>query len=218
MLKTKKTKEILNEWHKFENRNRLNESQGASGRAKPSPSQRARELLKKLEDKFGAGPFYDYSHFDNFGDDDMYEDTPSGPTGIQIEYQEILDFVNSTGEIEISDMGLGDFITAEDDSFYESGIHSSVLNIVKSGVANLPSGEYAEFGYVELDDGVGVEALKPIAYCRTVDIPNIAFGNRLDVSAIKDTNGNILKAAQNYTVVNIQADRTGFSALMLEEV
>ena len=72
--------------------------------------------------------------------------------------------------------------------------------------------------YVELDDGVGVEALKPIAYCRTVDVPNIAFGNRLDVSAIKDTNGNILKAAQNYTVVNIQADRTGFSALMLEEV
>jgi len=72
--------------------------------------------------------------------------------------------------------------------------------------------------YVELNDGVGVEALKPIAYCRTVDVPNIAFGNRLDVSAIKDTNGNILKAAQNYTVVNIQADRTGFSALMLEEV
>jgi hypothetical protein len=72
--------------------------------------------------------------------------------------------------------------------------------------------------YVEQEEGIGVEALKPIAYCRTVDIPNIAFGNRLDVSAIKDTNGNILKAAQNYTVVNIQADRTGFSALMLEEV
>ena len=160
MLKTKKTKEILNEWHKFENRNRLNESQGASGRSKPRPSQRARELLKKLEDKFGSGPFYDYSHFDNHGDDEMYEDTPSGPTGIQIEYQEILDFVNSTGEIEISDMTLGDFITAEDDLFYESGIHSSDLNIVKSGVANLPSGEYAEFGYVELDDGERI----PVVY------------------------------------------------------
>ena len=72
--------------------------------------------------------------------------------------------------------------------------------------------------YVEQEEGIGVEALKPIAYCRTIDIPNIAFGNRLDVSAIKDTNGNILKAAQNYTVVNIQVDRTGFSALMLEEV
>jgi len=72
--------------------------------------------------------------------------------------------------------------------------------------------------YVEQDEGVGVEALKPIAYCRTIDVPNIAFGNTLDVSAIKDTNGNILKAAQSYTVVNIQADRTGFSALMLEEI
>ena len=72
--------------------------------------------------------------------------------------------------------------------------------------------------YVEQEEGIGVEALKPIAYCRTIDVPNIAFGNTLNVSAIKDTNGNILKAAQSYTVVNIQADRTGFSALMLEEI
>mgnify|MGYP003133946063 CR=1 FL=1 len=72
--------------------------------------------------------------------------------------------------------------------------------------------------YVEQVEGIGVEALKPIAYCRTVDVPNISFGNTLNVSAIKDTNGNTLKAAQNYTVVNIQADRTGFSALMLEEI
>jgi hypothetical protein len=72
--------------------------------------------------------------------------------------------------------------------------------------------------YVEQEEGIGVEALKPIAYCRTIDVPNIAYGDSLNVSAIKDTNGNVLKAAQNYTVVNIQSDRTGFSALMLEEV
>ena len=72
--------------------------------------------------------------------------------------------------------------------------------------------------YVEQEEGIGVEALKPMAYCRTIDIPSIAYGDGLNVSAIKDTNGNILKAAQNYTVVNIQADRTGFSALMLEEI
>ena len=41
---------------------------------------------------------------------------------------------------------------------------------------------------------------------------------RLVVSAIKDVDGNTLKAAQNYTIVNIQSDRTGFSALMLEEI
>ena len=72
--------------------------------------------------------------------------------------------------------------------------------------------------YVEQEEGIGVEALKPIAYCRTVDVPSITFGNTLNVSAIKDVDGNTLKAAQNYTVVNIQSDRTGFSALMLEEI
>jgi hypothetical protein len=160
VLKTNKTKQILNEWRKFENRNRLNESQGASVRSKPRPSQRARELLKKLNDKFGSGPFYDYSHFDNHSDDEMISNYQHGDEGIQVEYQEIADFVNSTGEIEISDMTLGDFITAEDDLFYESGIHASDLNIVKSGIANLPSGEYAEFGYVELDDGERI----PVVY------------------------------------------------------
>ena len=72
--------------------------------------------------------------------------------------------------------------------------------------------------YIEQDEGVGVEATQPMAYCRTIDIPNIAFGDTLNVSAIKDVDGNTLKAAQNYTVVNIQKDRTGFSALMLEEI
>ena len=72
--------------------------------------------------------------------------------------------------------------------------------------------------YVEQEEGIGVESLKPIAYCKTLDVPNIVFGDTLNVSAIKDVNGNTLKAAQNYTVVNIQADRTGFSALMLEVI
>ena len=72
--------------------------------------------------------------------------------------------------------------------------------------------------YVEQEEGIGVEALKPIAYCRTLVVPNIAFGNNFYVSAITDVEVNILKAAQNFTVVNIQADRTGFSSLMLEEI
>tara|TARA_Y100001937_G_C6853836_1_gene213282 strand:- start:11 stop:364 length:354 start_codon:yes stop_codon:yes gene_type:complete len=72
--------------------------------------------------------------------------------------------------------------------------------------------------YVEQIEGIGVEALKPIAYCRTIDVPNIVFGNTLNVSAIKDVDGNTLKAAQNYTVVNVQSDRTGFSVIMLEEI
>ena len=72
--------------------------------------------------------------------------------------------------------------------------------------------------YVEQLDGTGVEALKPIAFCRTIDIPSVVFGNTLNVSAIKDVDGNTLKSAQNYTIVNVQSDKTGFSALMLEEI
>ena len=72
--------------------------------------------------------------------------------------------------------------------------------------------------YDEQEEGVGVEATHPIAYCRSVDVPSISYGNTLAVSAIKDVDGNTLKAAQNYTIVNVQSDRTGFSALMLEEI
>jgi|TARA_R100001129_G_scaffold162598_1_gene127851 hypothetical protein len=71
--------------------------------------------------------------------------------------------------------------------------------------------------YVETQEGIGVEQSQPIAYCRTVDVPSASFGDTLNVAAIKDVDGNTLKAAQNYKIVNVQADRTGFSALLLEE-
>mgnify|MGYP003126174599 FL=1 len=73
--------------------------------------------------------------------------------------------------------------------------------------------------YIEQDGfEVPIEATQPIAYCRSIDVPNISHGNTLAVSAIKDVDGNTLKAAQTYTVVSIQSDRTGFTALELEEV
>jgi len=73
--------------------------------------------------------------------------------------------------------------------------------------------------YIEQEGlDVSVEATQPIAYCRSIDVPNISHGNTLAVSAIKDVDGNTLKAAQTYTVVSIQSDRTGFTALELEEV
>jgi len=72
--------------------------------------------------------------------------------------------------------------------------------------------------YTEQEQGIGVEALQPIAYCRTVDAPNASYGDTLAVSAITDVEGNTLKAAQSYTIVNVQSDRTGFTALQLEEL
>jgi len=65
---------------------------------------------------------------------------------------------------------------------------------------------------------VSVEATQPVAYCRSIDVPTIAHGNTLQVSAIKDVEGNTLNPATNFTVVNIQSDRTGFSALQLEKI
>lgn len=148
MKKSAVTKNILNEWRKFENRN-LNESQGAAVRLKPKPSQRARELLKKLESKFGVGGFNDYSMFDNHDDYEMIDPDD----GYQHAFQEVADFVNSSGEFDISDMTLGDFVISEDDSLLDIGTSGYELGIVKSGSFNTSNGEYYEFGYVELDDG-----------------------------------------------------------------
>jgi len=72
--------------------------------------------------------------------------------------------------------------------------------------------------YIQQDDGIGVEATKPIAYCRSIDVPNVVYGDLLNASATTDVEGNILKAAQNYTIINVQKDKTGFTVLMLEEI
>ena len=73
--------------------------------------------------------------------------------------------------------------------------------------------------YVEQDGlGVSIEATKPMAYCRSIDVPSIAHGNTLQVSATKDVEGNILSPAANFTIVSIQSDRTGFTALELEKI
>lgn len=65
---------------------------------------------------------------------------------------------------------------------------------------------------------VDVNGFQPVALVKTIDVPNVAFGDTLDVAAIKDTAGNILTAATSYTIVNVQPDRTGFTSLLLEEV
>ena len=139
--------------------NNTQNEQNMSIRLRPQPSQRPRKLLKKLESKFSAGPFYDYSHYDSQGDDEMIKDYGHGPEGIQVECQEIANFVNTNDEFEISDMELGDFVIAEDDYFFESDKSAHDLNITNAKMANLPSGEYAEFGFVELDAGENIPVL-----------------------------------------------------------
>lgn len=72
--------------------------------------------------------------------------------------------------------------------------------------------------FLEIDEGTGIESTTPAAYCRSVDISNVAINDNLNVSAIKDVDGNILKAATNYIIKNIENDKTGFIILKLEKV
>jgi hypothetical protein len=90
-------------------------------------------------------------------------------------------------------------------TYINSNGASSIINIILNNE------------FLENDVGVGIEGTQPIAYCRSVDLPSIAFGNQLNVTAVKDVDGNILSPAQNYTVVSIQSDRTGFTSLELEK-
>ena len=91
-------------------------------------------------------------------------------------------------------------------TYINSNNQSAVINIILNNE------------FLEADDGVGIQGTQPMAYCRSIDLPSIAHGNELQVTAVKDVDGNILSPAQNYTVVSIQSDRTGFTALELEKI
>ena len=65
--------------------------------------------------------------------------------------------------------------------------------------------------YFELAEDPGVEGSQPIAYCRSVDIPNVAHDDTLAVSAYLDADGNTIKAATTYKIINVQKDNNGFT-------
>ena len=49
MKKTKEANHILKEWHKFEYRNKINESQDITVKQRPKESQIEKDLMKKKE-------------------------------------------------------------------------------------------------------------------------------------------------------------------------
>lgn len=63
---------------------------------------------------------------------------------------------------------------------------------------------------------VSVEGLQPMVYGKAKDLRNAAHGDTLAFAAIKDLNGNTIKDATTYKVVNVQPDNTGVVALALE--
>ena len=64
---------------------------------------------------------------------------------------------------------------------------------------------------------VGVESSTPVAYCKTKDVPSAGHGDTLAFSALTDLDGNTLKGAKTYSVVNVQPDNTGVTVLILQE-
>ena len=57
----------------------------------------------------------------------------------------------------------------------------------------------------------------PVAYCKTKDVSSAAHGDTLAFAAQTDLDGNTIKGAKTYSVVNVQPDNTGVTALILQE-
>ena len=64
---------------------------------------------------------------------------------------------------------------------------------------------------------VGVESSTPVAYCKTKDVSSASHGDSLAFSAQTDLDGNTIKSAKTYSVVNVQPDNTGVTVLILQE-
>lgn len=72
--------------------------------------------------------------------------------------------------------------------------------------------------FLEADgESVNVETTIPIAYCRSIDVSNARHGDTLVVAAQKDLDGNTIKSATTYKVVETMPDKTGITMLKLEE-
>ena len=135
MKKTKKTKKIFQEWRKFENKQRLNESQSGSvntSRVRHVPSKAAKDLLKELESAYGRDIFYCYDRFDGHGDDEMI----SEEYGYQIEIEALTEHVKSMGGFS-SGISVSDIVMSEDDLIYEAGLNNG-LNLDNQGNFDVP--------------------------------------------------------------------------------
>lgn len=132
MIKTKETKEILREWHSFEQQNMINENQSSSQpqRKKIEPSEAAKKAKKELEDVFGKGRFWCYDNFDKqgFSDDEMI----NLEYGHQIEIEGLTKHIkNMPGfpkNVDVTDIVLGT------DEGYDIALDTSAGKIVRFDV------------------------------------------------------------------------------------
>ena len=156
MNKTKKTKEILKEWRKFESKEKVNESQtkppAPLKRIKYVPTQAARDLHKELEDFYGKDTFNCYDYFDQFGDEDMIH----LDDGYQIEFDSITDHTKKLPGFP-SNISTADIVWTNDDQLSDRGSDPRKLQLDTHGHFNIiwPVGPFKgskqNYGYGEID-------------------------------------------------------------------
>ena len=153
MKKTKKTKEILKEWRKFEFKGKINESQGGGPitRERYTPTQDAKDLLKELEDEYGKDIFYCYDRFDQHGDEEMIHEE----YGYQIEIESLTEHVKGMSGFP-SDIDVSDIVMSEDDLIYGAGINNGI-GVSNDGSFDVPwpvgpyQGDPQKYYYGEID-------------------------------------------------------------------
>ena len=154
MKKTKETKEILKEWRKFETKQNISESQGASGpvkRVKYTPSKEAKDLCKELEDVYGVDVFYCYDRFDNHGDEEMIHEE----YGYQIDIESLTEHVKGMSGFP-SNIDVSDIVMTEDDLIYQARINNGI-GVSNDGSFDVPwpvgpyQGDPQKYYYGEID-------------------------------------------------------------------
>ena len=105
-----------------------------------------------------------------------------------------------------------------DGYFDDSYGHGVSATYTPSGGSGSTIKVILEDEYLSVDGlTVGVEGSTPVAYCKTKDVSSASHGDTLAFAAQTDLDGNTLKSARTYSVVNVQPDNTGITALILQE-
>ena len=105
------------------------------------------------------------------------------------------------------------------DGYFDSSFgHGVSATYTPSGGSALTIKVILEDEYLSVDGlSVGVESSTPVAYCKTKDVSSASHGDSLVFSAQTDLDGNTIKSAKTYSVVNVQPDNTGVTVLILQE-
>ena len=108
---------------------------------------------------------------------------------------------------------------ADFDGYFDNSYgHGVAATYTVSGGSATTIKVILEDEYLSVDGlTVGVEGSTPVAYCKTKDVSSASHGDTLAFSAQTDLDGNTLKGAKTYSVVNVQPDNTGITALILQE-